>query len=519
MISNLTRPTIQRGLAPAIAMVMIALTVALGLMQYATGGRVAYTMDSLTYRDAALNFIAGHPMQATNVMAKTPEFVPLLMWPPAYPALWASVMSLGSINVDDAPPLLNTILLILTTLTIFWVCWMVTGRAAVAGVVAMVNAFTPTNMIVYGHAWSETLFIPLLLLAYAAFWKYRVSQEKFLWLAAAAIFIGVANWVRYAGVAFLPILGLSVLVASSAVIGKRVLHATGAMLLGAALIFPLWLRNWQLAGNISGSTRGGTPRFDRWFEDATTIIDLFEHCFFAFSMVLRANLEIPILIAAVFLIYRTIHRRGVEWLRAPEIWLPIIWMTGYLLFLIYARRMQTTVDLDLRMIAVSFPFLLFAMTPAINAAFSDRAFDISKGLLTLLLGLLIYSGLYEAVKTHENYAAADVPRWRSAFGLGYRDLRNTSPTSRAIIENIGRTQPSALILTDYRVLYIRYLTGARAYSPSGSDCSHWMGEAGEGLLFMGATELPAWAMDCLKAPSQWRLLRPTGRAAPSMYVD
>lgn len=516
---NLTRPSISRAVTPAIALAMIAVATVLGLMQYATGGRVAYTMDSLTYRDAALNFVTGHPMQSTNVMAKVPELVPLLNWPPAYPALWASVMSLGIGSVDDVPSLLSPVLLVLTTLTIFGICWMVTGRAAVAGVVAMVNAFTPTNMIVYGHAWSETLFIPLLLLAYAAFWKYRVSRERFIWLAAAAIFIGASNWVRYAGVAFLPILGFSVLVASNAVFWKRILHAAGAILLGAALVFPLWLRNWQLSGNISGSTRGGAPRVDRWFEDAATIVDLFEHSFFAFSMVLRANLEVPILLATVFVIYRAFHRHGIEWLRPPEIWLPIVWMTGYLLFLLYARSIQTTVDLDLRMIAVAFPFLLLAMTPAVNAASSDSLFDIRKVLLALLLGLLINTGLELAYKTHDNYVSAGIPRWRATFGLGYRDLRNTSPTSRGIQESIGLLDPSTVVLTDYRALYIRYLTGAIAYSPYDDDCARWIGTQGDRLLFIGAPDLPAWAIDCLKTPSQWRVLRPSGRAAPSMYAD
>jgi|GEM_PF-1305707 4-amino-4-deoxy-L-arabinose transferase-like glycosyltransferase len=519
MIFSHTSPNTQRYGWPAIAHALIVITLVLGMMQYATGGRVAYTMDSLTYRDAALNFIAGHPMQSSNVMTQTQEPQPLLNWPPAYPALWASVMGLGNSSIDEVPSLLNPILLVMTTLIIYWVCWMVTGRAVVAGVVAVVNAFTPTNMIVYGHAWSETLFIPLLLLAYASFWKYRISQEKLIWLAAAAIFIGIANWTRYAGVAFLPILGISVLVASNAVFGKRILHATGAVLLGATLVLPLWIRNWQLAGDISGSTRGGVPRVDRWFEDAATIIDLFEHSFFAFSMVLRANLEVPILLAVVFVIYKAFRRNGAQWLRPPEIWLPLIWMTGYLLFLLYARKIQTTVDLDLRMIAVAFPFLLVAMAPAIHAAFSDRVFDIRKVLLALLLGLLIHTGLEQAYKTHNNYASAGIPRWRATFGLGYRDLRNTSPSSRAIQKSIGQLDPSTLVLTDYRALYIRYLTGDRVYSPDGDNCANWTAGPDEGVLFIGSPKLPAWAIDCLKSNSNWRLLRPSGRAAPSMYVD
>ena len=498
---------------------MIAAVIVLGSMQYATGGRVAYTMDSLTYRDAALHFSAGHPMQATNVTAQTPELQPLLNWPPAYPALWSVGLSLQGRLVDGVPSLLNPVLLVITTLAIFWICWRVTGKPVIAAVMAIVNGFTPTSMIVYGHAWSETLFIPMLLLAYAAFWKYRISGGKLVWLAVAVTLVGSSNWVRYAGVVFLPILGFSVLVASSSTLGRRIGHAAGAMLLGAAMVFPLWLRNWQLSGNISGSIRGGVPKADRWLEDLAIIVDLFEHCFFAFSMVLRANLEIPILIAASFVVYKAVRRSGVQWFRPPEVWLPMVWLAGYLLFLLYARRIQTTVDLDLRMVAIAAPFLLLAMTPFVNAAFSDRVLDTRKMLVVLLLGLLVYSGMDQANRTHENYASDGIPRWRSAFGLGYRELRDTAPTSRAIKGSIGPTDASTVILTDYRALYIRYLTGAKTYSPEGNDCKQWANVTAGGILFVGGVELPPWAVDCLKVKSQWRLLRPTGKAAPSMYVD
>lgn len=518
MTLNSARHAFFRDMKPVL-MAVVALAMALGLMHYAASGRVAYTMDSLTYRDAALHFAAGHPMQSSNVAAQTPELRPLLNWPPAYPALWASGLGLANGNVDVVPALLNPALLVLITLVIYWICWRTTGNPVVAGVMAAVNAFTPTNMIIYGHAWSETLFMPLVLLGYAGLWKYRMSGGKFIWLAIAAVLVGSTNWVRYAGVVFLPLLGFSVLVASSSALGKRALHAAGAMLLGAAVALPLWFRNWQLAGNISGSTRGGMPKSSRWLEDLTNIADLFEHSFFAFSMVLRANLEIPLLMGAAFVAYRAFLRSGAQWLRPPEVWLPMVWLAGYLLFLLYARRIQTTVDLDLRMVGVVLPFLLLTMAPAVSAAFSDRVLDTRKILMALLLGLLVYAGLDQADRVRASYASDGIPRWRSAFGLGFRELRDTSPTSRAIKESIGPVEASTVILTDYRALYIRYLTGVKAYSPEGSDCAQWTNSSGEGILFIGSMELPAWAADCLKEKPQWRLVRPAGKAAPTMYAD
>jgi 4-amino-4-deoxy-L-arabinose transferase-like glycosyltransferase len=521
MIPAVVQPSLVRSLPPAVRAALVVLAVlamALGLMHYATGGRVAYTMDSLTYRDAALQFLAGHPMQATNVFAPVPELQPLVHWPPAYPALWAAALSLGNGDIDKVSSWLNPLLLMFTSLSIFWICRMVTGSALIAGAMALVNAFTPMSMIVYGHAWSETLFIPLILLAYAAFWKYRISREKFIWLAVAAVLIGSSNWVRYAGAVFLPLLGFSVFAASGSALGKRIAHAAGAMLLGAAAVLPLWLRNWQLTGNISGSNRGGVTRMDRLFEDMATIVDLFEHSFFAFSMVLRANLEVPILIAAAFVAYQAFRRSGARWLRPPEIWLPLVWLAGYLAFLLYARKVQVTVDLDLRMLAVGFPFLLVAMAPAVRAAFSERSLETRKVLMALLLGLLVNAGLEQAQRVHNNYAADGVPRWRSNFGLGFRDLRDTTRSSRALKESIGPVDSSTVVLTDYRALYLRYLTGAKVYSP-GNGCAYWKEAPDGGMLFIGAVALPDWAADCLERKPQWRLLRPGGKAAPSMYAD
>jgi len=500
--------TIHRHILAVSAYYLIALLAVLFLMYFATDGRVAYTMDSLTYRDAALNFMSGNPMQSTNVVTLFPERQPLIVWPPAYPAIWASAAYLGNADIDAVPSILNPILLGMTLLIVFWICLMITRKPFIACVVAIMSGFVPSTMTVYGHAWSETLFIPLILLSYAALLRYRISREKFIWIAVAAIFIGLANWVRYAGVAFLPILVFSIFVLSGAAFGKRIMHATGAVLLSTALVFPLWFRNWQLSGNISGSNRGGSGNPDQWVNDVVTIADLFEHSLFAFDYAIRSNLEIPILLTIVFATIGAFRRHGTQWLRPVEIWLPIVWLTGYLLFLLYARVAQKGVPMDLRMLAVAFPFALFALTPAVDAAFANRSLNIRKILIILMLGLLINSGRSEADRVRENYASAGVPGWRSDYALLFRDMRNTSPIGRAIQEAIGPISPSELILTNDRALYIRYLTGAKAYSPHyGSDCSGWEDNFGKGLLLIRSRMLPPWAIDCLKNPTQWRLLQ------------
>jgi len=52
---------------PCIAWPCLVVVCALSVWFYAGGGGIAYTVDSLTYRDAAINILAGRPFMATNV--------------------------------------------------------------------------------------------------------------------------------------------------------------------------------------------------------------------------------------------------------------------------------------------------------------------------------------------------------------------------------------------------------------------------------------------------------------------
>jgi hypothetical protein len=487
-----------------------ALIAALGagwlLMWFASAGQVAYTIDTLYYRDAALNFMADHPIQTTNVDTPSPEFTPLLVWPPGYPALWALVAKLGSLDIDSVPSLLNPILLGITTLAVFWIAWMVSRRLCVAFLIAAVNACVPTSLLIYGHAWSETLFVPLLLLAYAAFWKYRTQDEKFLWLALAAASIGFANLVRYAGMPFIPLLGISVMATSSAAFSRRFMHAAGAIMLSVAFVFPLWLRNWMISGNISGGTRGGMPKSFRWLNDLSTLSDLLEHILFSFDYGLRATLEIPLSMAMVATLVWAIRRGSFSRIRAPEIWLPFFWAASYLLYMILARTIQILVPMDLRILAVAFPFFVLAAIPLVDKALFRPLLPTSL-LAIAVLGLLIHSGLSEAGRVHANYASLGQPNWRSDYAFVFMDMRKTSHLALGLREKIGPIPPSMLVLTDIRAMYIRYLTGARAYEPYPMHvCPAWAAPEENGVLLFRSEPMPAWADDCRKLHPHWRVV-------------
>jgi len=99
-------------------------------------------------------------------------------------------------------------------------------------------------------------------------------------------------------------------------------------------------------------------------------------------------------------------------------------------FLFYARTAQTGVPLDLRMLAVAFPFLLLAMAPAVNPHFpimrptSERCWSYCCSVCSLIPVSM------KREETHDNYASA-----------GYHDgVRNSARLSgmRAI-----RPRPAA----------------------------------------------------------------------------
>ena len=515
-------PSLTKDISPRslFAYSVFSLLLVLTLMFHATRGHVAYTMDSITYRDATLNFLSGHPMEVTNVASEIPERIPSLQWPPAYPALWAIVELITGLNIDQVPIILTPALLSITTLAMFWICLTLTGRPAVASAVAVSSMFTPSSMAVFGHAWSETLFIPLVLLAFGFLLKYKQTGRWVFWFGAATC-IGIANWTRYTGVVFFPLLCLSVFLIPNGTYLKRILQAAGALFASLLITAPLWLHNWHISGNISGSVRGGAviDVFDRLSMDIETVQRLFEYSLFAFDTMISAHLAIPMVGAVLYLIFKAVRRSGFKLLLPLEIWLPLLWFVINLAFLFYARVVQKGIDMDLRMLAVPIPFFFMAMSPFLNTALSNRKLNLGV-FVSLMLTLFIYTGWQEGQRVSKNYLSGKAPRWRADFGLSYRDLTVASSETRALKESIAFLKPSSLVLTDYRALYIRYLTGAKVYSVYGEkDCKSWLENHPEGVLVIGLKDSVAWASRCVEAKPRWNLFQVTGRAAPSMNVE
>src|SRR6185295_2062343 len=138
----------------------------LSLSLYASGKHVAFTTDSLLYRDIGQHLLSGQYRYVSNLVSETPESISLVKWPPLYPAVWASAATLSSGGFDGAILGLQLMLLAMTTLTFFWAGMVVTGSLPVAAVLTLLNACLPSTQLIFGYAWSETLFMPLTIAAF-----------------------------------------------------------------------------------------------------------------------------------------------------------------------------------------------------------------------------------------------------------------------------------------------------------------------------------------------------------------
>jgi hypothetical protein len=332
----------------------------------------------------------------------------------------------------------------------------------------------------------------------------------------------MANWTRYTGVVFLPLLAISVFVLADGRVAKRAGHGIAALALAVLVVLPLWRHNLSVSGKLSGSDRGGLTAHavERLLSDIETAIELFKQSLFAFDMLIRAHLAVPMALLASYLLVRSIRKLDLKMTFPVEVWLPGLWLIANLAFLFYARIAQRTVDMDFRMVAIAAPFFFFAITPWINRALSDHKPSLAKIFSVLVLGLFSYTGIQESMRVHANYLDGKAPGWRPNFGLVYRDLTEASLNTRLLKENIEHLAQSPLLLTDYRALYIRYLIGANAYAVHDENaCKAWVSRYSSGILLIGMKDSVGWAQACVNTNSGWRLHQVIGRAAPSMMAQ
>lgn len=146
---------------------------------------LALTPDSVVYLRTVMRLVHGH------------EFIQSPHWPPLYPIAIALLTPFVPFPADAAA-LLSGVLVILFFLLLSLVLREISGNGAVNLIVILSLASLRSFMSVFQHAWSEQLFMVLLLLNLFLLLRYQKTKRSPLFYIAC-LAAGLAVVSRYAG--------------------------------------------------------------------------------------------------------------------------------------------------------------------------------------------------------------------------------------------------------------------------------------------------------------------------------
>ncbi|MCX6841829.1 MAG: hypothetical protein NTX53_06075 [candidate division WOR-3 bacterium] len=229
------------GVAVAVLALAGAGLVLLSTAKYGAG----LSPDSVGYLDVARNLASGK-----GFVLHTGE--PLVTWPPLYPMLLALIGFATRLDPAVFAHLVNAALfalVICVSARLLQTGSQQTTTYSVLGVCAVLFSIPLSR--VYAMAWSECLFIPLVLLYLVFAQRYWDSGGR-LSLVAITLSTALACLTRYLGVALVPAGVVTIILATG--VNFRV-RFTRAFAFAALSLAPLglWLvRNHQLTGTLMG---------------------------------------------------------------------------------------------------------------------------------------------------------------------------------------------------------------------------------------------------------------------------
>lgn len=248
----------KRGIAvDAVWGLLVLLASALGVLA-ATPYGSATSPDSIAYLDIAAHFAAGDGWRATDFSLATGgagATVENRIWPPLYPLLLSLVVE-DYADVHGAAQVSAALLALTGGLA--YVLLRRSLPSVLAAAATCTILFSGPIVTAFAYAWSETLFIPLMLLAtllavtYVEQAKARARMRAMVMLALVATLIATAM-TRYIGLCMVVLLPLA-FIASKRDLTDRILVALGALLY-AVFVGSFLAQNYLVAGTLSGGPR------------------------------------------------------------------------------------------------------------------------------------------------------------------------------------------------------------------------------------------------------------------------
>lgn len=328
---------------------------------------VAISMDSLSYINAARKLIQNEGISLPDYGLEHGDVAPLTFWPPLYPIFLATGIPsnhLFDVDVGRSITWLN-VLSLFVTLLLFWNIAKTIVPKPLAIFATLLLGLLPSMQIIYLYAWSETLFIPLIVAAFISQLKFfeAAMSDRNKWLCAGVSMLALAFQVRYAAIGvFVGFLISILLLNASSIPDKLILMAksTGLFLI---LNAPMMLRNHLVANNLFGS-RDQSSALLR--EDIPTLMHLLGLELFPFPMLFLFPIFLG-LMAIVYIVTRPGDRKDIAENQHGKLvfFNGLVWSGAYLAFVVLSRQVYHS-DIDTRMVVPAMPLLILSGIALLN---------------------------------------------------------------------------------------------------------------------------------------------------------
>jgi hypothetical protein len=249
-------PAINVTVSRHVISILVILVFSLLMAHTLTPFGSATTSDSLNYLDIAKNIKRGHGVLATDYSLENSHellYRNARLWPPLYP-LALAVTSFNQPDVVTAARLSAVLLALTAGFAYLLLTPVINWYFALPA--SLVLCLTLPLITVYTFAWSETLFIPLLL---ATAWtairyvegKSTIARVNYLYLGMLVFFLVALAYTSYIGIALVLLLPATFLM-SNRRRGSLKAFVVAACVYAAAV-------GYMLVGNYlaTGSIRGG----------------------------------------------------------------------------------------------------------------------------------------------------------------------------------------------------------------------------------------------------------------------
>lgn len=213
------------------------------ILLLATSRGIGLSPDSAGYVAYARNLLDGQGVRALFETRVT-------QWPPLYPVLLSTSGLFGTDPLNGAR-FLHALLFASNILLAGFLLYKHSGLLWVAGVGTLLFVSSRAMLLIHFFAWSEPLFILLMLLGMIVLERYMESGRR-LNLVTAALIVGLACLTRYIGITLISTVVLALLFFRRSSFRQKMIDA---FIFGLFSILPLalwFLRNLFVVGSTSG---------------------------------------------------------------------------------------------------------------------------------------------------------------------------------------------------------------------------------------------------------------------------